>query len=75
MQQVTLNLYISADEYLKLYRGQAHYASARALDGRKVRFPAHILKPYVTHEGIRGLFEICFDGQGKFLSIRRLHST
>lgn len=72
MQEVMISLKISADEYLKLYRGQARTVSARAMDGRTVRFPANILNPYVTRRGIRGVFIISFSEQGKFLAIREL---
>ena len=72
MQDITLRLNISAEEYLKLYRGQAHSVFARAIDGRQVRFPAEILKPYVTRDGITGVFSIRFDDNGKFQSIARL---
>ncbi|MCW8886950.1 MAG: DUF2835 domain-containing protein, partial [Motiliproteus sp.] len=64
MQKITLNLKISPDEYLKLYQGSANSVTATAIDGRSVRFPAKILKPYVTLQGIRGVFVIYFDDQG-----------
>ncbi len=72
MQEVRLNLRISAEEYLKWYQGRARFATARAVDGRSVRFPADILKPFVTRSGIEGAFVISFDAKGKFHSIRRL---
>ena len=44
----------------------------RARDGRRVQFPANILKPFLLHSGIRGTFCIEFDAAGKFSGIRRV---
>ena len=72
MHSLVVNLYIDPDEYLRYYSGGASSVSAIAVDGRRVSFPANILRPYVTHEGIRGRFLIQFDKQNKFQSISRL---
>lgn len=72
MQEVMIQLRISADEYLKHYRGQAQFVSARAVDGRTVRFPVKILTPYVTRKGIDGVYIISFSDAGKFQGIKEL---
>lgn len=71
MQEIILDLFISPDEWLKIYRGSARVVRARALDGRQVQFPANILARYFTHDGIRGRFCIRFDDAGRFASIER----
>ncbi|TVZ39439.1 uncharacterized protein DUF2835 [Alteromonadaceae bacterium 2753L.S.0a.02] len=71
-QQVEISLSISADEYLKMYQGRASNVVARALDGRRIRFPAHILKPFVSHTGVQGHFLINFDAQNRFQSIVKI---
>lgn len=72
LQQLVVDLVITADEYSKLYSGAAKSVFARARDGRSVRFPAKILQPFVTHTGIRGSFVIHFDQSAKFQGITRL---
>lgn len=72
MNEIIVDLRISRDEYLKLYRGLSQVVSTRALDGRRVQFPANILRPWVTHAGIHGRFLIRFTAAGKFSDIRRL---
>lgn len=71
-QQIIVDLHIAADEWLRLYRGEAHQVSARSRDGRTVWFPANILRPFVTHEGVRGSFLIEFSEAGKFQRVCRL---
>ncbi|WP_320822395.1 DUF2835 domain-containing protein [Reinekea sp.] len=64
-----VDLVISADEYLKHYKGSVTQVSAFSRDGRRVRFPTAILKPFVSLEGIRGTFAIHFDAAHKFVNI------
>ncbi|WP_243633714.1 DUF2835 domain-containing protein [Motiliproteus coralliicola] len=69
LQSVDVDLLISADEYLKYYRGESQVVSCRARDGRRLRFPVGILQPFLKHNGICGSFRIRFDAQGKFVDI------
>ena len=70
--RIIVDLRITADEWLRIYRGEAYQVSARSRDGRSVRFPARILQPYVAHDGVRGSFLIEFDERGKFQRIHKL---
>jgi hypothetical protein len=72
MEKITLDLIITADEWLKLYKGSTRVVRATSRDGKNVRFPANILHKFVTREGIQGSFEIYFDENGKFQGITRL---
>jgi len=72
MGKITLDLYISSDEWLKLYRGSSRIVRAVSREGKKVQFPANIVQKYLTHEGISGSFVIYFNEQGKFQSIIKL---
>ncbi|WP_320823395.1 DUF2835 domain-containing protein [Reinekea sp.] len=67
-----VDLVISADEYLKHYKGAVTQVSAFSRDGRRVRFPTAILQPFVTREGIRGTFAIHFDATHKFVNIEKV---
>lgn len=69
---LVVDLVISADEYLKHYKGSVTQVSAFSQDGRRVRFPTAILQPFVTREGIRGSFAIHFDAQHKFVNIVKI---
>ena len=71
MNQIVVDIYIPADEYLRYYQGTVRDVVANARDGRSVKFPANILKPFVTHEGIKGSFIIEYDVDNKFKEIRR----
>ena len=72
MTSIVIHLSISAQEYLKLYSGTAQVVSARAIDGRRIQFPASCLRPYVTHEGVQGRFELVIDDKNKLQTLNRL---
>jgi hypothetical protein len=72
MQRIVVDISISPDEWIKLYQGLAQDVTARARDGRSVRFPARILSRFYLNNGIRGSFCINFNDQGKFESIERV---
>jgi hypothetical protein len=67
-----VDLDLSPDALKHVYRGDAREVVARSRDGRIVRFPASILKPYVEHDGVHGSFRIFFDGGHRFQRIDRL---
>ncbi|TNC88271.1 DUF2835 domain-containing protein [Thalassolituus sp.] len=71
-QEVIVDIYISADEYQRYYRGSASRVVATTSDGRTVQFPAGVLQRVVGHDGVRGRFAIRFSQAGKFESIERL---
>jgi len=66
------HLNISYDKYLLVYQGHANSIVATASDGRKIQFPADIVKPYLTRRGIQGFFEITFNRNNKFQSIKKI---
>lgn len=70
--RIIVDLSIPAEQWLRLYRGEARYVHARARDGRSVQFPCRILAPYVLHHGIHGSFLIEYDNQGRFHRIEKL---
>lgn len=72
MTEITVNITISAEEYLAHYKGSVKDVIARAKDGRIIKFPSHILKPFVTRAGICGSFVISFDASNRFVNIRAI---
>lgn len=72
MPAIIVQLAISPEEYQRLYQGAVRDVLAHSLDGRRIRFPANILRPYVTHTGVRGRFRILFDGENRFEGIEKI---
>jgi len=66
---VTLN--ISAAAYQRMYRGAAQHVLTQDLRGRRIRFPASALRPFVTRDGISGAFVLRVDAHNKLIEIRR----
>jgi hypothetical protein len=72
MSEIIVSLNIAPDEYLKLYQGTARSVFTKTREGRSIRFPANILQPFVSHEGVVGSFKIEFDENNRFKNITRL---
>jgi len=72
MKQIIIDISITKDEWMKIYRGETNLVNATSRDGRSIQFPANILSKYTTHNGIKGSFVINFNDAGKFQSIIKL---
>lgn len=72
MPCVKFKLAINATEYSSYYNGDAQQVICTSTDGRKVLFPAAKLRPFVSHNGIHGIFEIQFGPDNKFIHMRKL---
>jgi hypothetical protein len=72
LRSVIVNLHIPPDEYQRLYAGAARDVHAHSIDGRSIRFPANILRPFVTHSGVSGTFAIYFSNENRFVKIERI---
>jgi hypothetical protein len=71
MQTVTVRLRISPERFQAYYQGVVENVVAQSTDGRTIQFPARVLRPFLSYQGIQGTFEITFDATMKFQSIRR----
>lgn len=69
MFRLHLDISLSAEEFLKVYRGSANRVFIRSREGRSVSLPARHLQPFLTHEGVHGSFILTFDQNGKMISL------
>lgn len=71
MPKIRVSLNLPPHRLLAYYEGVADDVVASAQDGRKIRFPARVLRPFLTQNGVVGTFYITYDGNKKFVSIER----
>lgn len=71
-QLLRFSLQLTADQYLRVYRGTAKRVSVIANDGRRIEFPAQNIKKFLTHDGIFGIFEMELTAENKFVAIRKI---
>lgn len=72
VEEVRFSLHIPANTYLRYYSGSARFVEVTSFDGRRIRLPANRLRPFVTAEGIRGVFAMRFNAQRKIIDLRRI---
>ncbi|MBS0496211.1 MAG: DUF2835 domain-containing protein [Proteobacteria bacterium] len=71
-QRVHVVLKIPAHRLELYYQGVVDSVVAEATDGRVVHFPVNVLRSVVQSHGVYGTFELVFDENSKFVSIRRV---
>ncbi|MDG1478594.1 MAG: DUF2835 family protein [Myxococcota bacterium] len=72
MRTVVFSVFISANEMLRYYRGTTKTVIVRTEDGLRVGFPAYLLRPHMTHSGVRGRFALQFDQHNRSTGLWRL---
>ena len=72
MKEIRFFLDIPSHRYLAYYQGAAQNISVTSVDGLRVRFPANVLRPHLTHYGIKGEFVLQYDDNNKFMGLRRV---
>lgn len=73
MHELTFDLKLSSNQYRRYYSGLASVVIVRCHDGRKVQFPANILRCFVQHDGIHGRFALSFDDAGHYHSLKQIN--
>ena len=71
MIRFEFGLDISAQDYLRHYRGNINKVIATCADGKTVQFPSGLLTPFVTSSGVRGRFVLTCDDTGKGAALTR----
>jgi hypothetical protein len=71
-QTFRFSVSIPAEEYLAYYKGTARWIQVTSSNGKRVRFPASALRPFVDELGVEGLFEMTVDENSKLIDLRRL---
>jgi hypothetical protein len=72
MQIITFQLHITAEEFLRYYRGTAQAVIVRSDDGRRIQLPARNFRPFLTESGISGRFRIRLDDNNRLVEMVRL---
>ncbi len=72
MNRHEFSLRVPPGKYLDYYRGRIRQVVVRCTTGQTVQFPASLLQPFVTAEGIRGRFMLTSDANHKIVGLERL---
>jgi hypothetical protein len=72
MPRYVIHLDLPPEKYLDYYRGTIRQVVARCTTGQNIQFPAALLRPHVTHGGIRGTFALSSDDQHKNVRLERV---
>jgi len=65
-------LQISQQQYLQYYQGTANAVQAVSECGKRLKFPAVRLRPFLSHTGINGRFLLTVDRNNRFIDLQQL---
>ncbi len=70
-QQFRFYLTVSQHDYLRFYQGAANNVRVTSECGRRLLFPASRLRPFLTHTGISGRFQLSIDANNRFIDLKK----
>ena len=73
MRTFQIDLHLSATQIESYYAGSVQYVWARDRRGISIQFPLTALRPFVTHSGVQGRFELQVNADNRMQNIRRIH--
>jgi Protein of unknown function (DUF2835) len=72
VNEARFHLHISAEDYLSYYQGAAKYVMVTTHGGSSIQFSAHLLRPFVGHDGVHGEFVLRYDQGHKFVGLEKV---
>jgi len=66
------SIQISQDQFLRYYQGSAGAVQVYSECGQRLRFPASRLRPFLTHSGISGRFQLTVNAENRFIELKKL---
>lgn len=72
MSRYHVNLHLSTEQLESFYAGSVRDVSAVDIKGRRIQFPLSALRPFVSHVGVSGFFELQVTTDHRLRSIRRI---
>jgi hypothetical protein len=66
------SLQLSQQQFLRHYQGSASSVQVFSDSGQRLQFPASRLRPFLTHSGISGRFQMTVDANNRFVEIKKL---
>lgn len=67
-----VDISLSTDQLKAFYAGHVFQVSARDRSGVRLQFPLQSLRPFISHEGVSGTFQIDVTSDNKLKAIRKL---
>ena len=74
MIRITVSIRLTTQQVENYYRGRSRWVIANAADGRTVQLPFKVLHPFISKDGVDGMFIITTDQKHKFQAIDRLEA-
>lgn len=72
MRRYDFSVGISADKLKAYYRGEVQNAVITSHEGLRLQLPIDAFRPYITNNGIHGIFMVYVDDNNKLIQIDKI---
>ena len=66
------SIQLSQQQFLRHYQGAASTVQVYSECGQRLRFPASRLRPFLTHTGIAGRFQMTVNAENRFVDLKKI---
>jgi len=74
MQRVyRFRLELTSEQCLGYYQGIIRYILVQAESGERVQISADHFRPFISHSGLSGRFELTTTEMGKFMALKKIN--
>lgn len=72
MKEFFFTLYLNYEECMGYYQGAIQFVQVTSDDGKRIRFPASRIRPFISSLGIRGRFRLRLSDTNQFISLEKI---
>ncbi|WMN59894.1 DUF2835 domain-containing protein [Pseudoalteromonas xiamenensis] len=72
MQEYLFTLALTHDQCMHYYQGTVQFVQVMSDNGKRIRFPAARLRPFISSIGIRGRFRLILSENNQFQSLEKI---
>jgi hypothetical protein len=73
MKTYRFSLILTSAQCLAYYAGHIRYVLVWADTGQKIQLHAEHFRPFITHAGVSGRFELITTAAGKFVQLKKIN--
>jgi hypothetical protein len=71
-RQYRFSIQLNQQQFLRYYQGSANTVQVYSECGKRLRFPASRLRPFLSHNGIFGRFQLTVSAENRFIELKKI---
>lgn len=72
MKEFFFTVYLTYEQCMEYYAGTIQFVQVTSDEGKRIRFPASRIRPFISSLGIRGRFRLILSDSNQFISLEKI---